>query len=146
MNDFKFNWGQSARNVVGGLLDLPLLPINKYRQYRTPRNTTEITKIPGGEMRTPVTPEYLSLTGRKPDKRIEINRTIDLTDPARTKAPVINTERWNRPFPVIDTERWNRPPAAPRKTVARAPSYEKNPKLGLSNFRRVDRPRSLDNL
>ena len=138
MSDFKFNWGRSARNIGKTLLDLPLLPINKYRQYRTPRNTTEITKIPGGEMRTPVTPEYLSLTGGKPDRHIEINRTIDLTDPAN-RPPVINTERWNRPSPKIDTERWG-------QTVASAPSYGKDPKLGLSNFRRVDKQRSLDNL
>ena len=61
-----------------------------------------------------------------------------MSDPYEPK-PKINTERWNRPSPKIDTERWG-------QTVASAPSYGKDPKLGLSNYRRVDKQRSLDNL
>ena len=55
------------------------------------------------------------------------------------------------PKPKINTERWNRPPEEEDETspgIASTPmrGYGKDPKMGLSNFHRVDRPRSLDDL
>ena len=56
------------------------------------------------------------------------------------------------PKPKINTERWNAPPKREERDdtpgVAMSPmaGYGKDPKLGLSNFHRVDRPRSLDDL
>lgn len=67
-------------------------------------------------------------------------------DPANLK-PKINTERWNAK-PKINTERWNAPPKKKPDGVAMSPitGYGKDPKMGLSNFRRADKQRSLDNL
>lgn len=55
------------------------------------------------------------------------------------------------PKPKINTERWNAPPKREKDDtpgVAMSPmaGYGKDPKMGLSNFHRVDRPRSLDDL
>ena len=126
-------------DFLRGILDIPLMPINAYREYNNQSNTTDIYPINRGAMRVRRQPDYLSLTGREPNnEHIELRRTIDLSQPpVRAK---INTERWNRPSAPPA-------PAAPEpQTVASAPSYGKDPKLGLSNFRRVDKPRSLNNL
>ena len=123
-----------AGDYLRGILDIPLMPINAYKRYKTQANTTDIYPIDRGEMRVRRQPDYLSLTGRKPDEHIGLRRTIDLSKPpARTK---------------INTERWNRPPAQPPASVATAypTGYGKDPKLGLSNYRRADKQRSLDNL
>ena len=131
MSNARFNIKKSIRNI----LELPAAPINAYRKYRTPERVTEITRIPHGEIRRPVQPNYISLTGRKQTTPMTINQTFDLTKPKYVP-------------PVINSERWNAPPKKKDPGFASAPmtGYGKDPKMGLSNFHRVDRPRSLDDL